>query len=100
MDMDFNCVSPNYLHTMQIPLVAGRDFALSDAGASQRVAVVNQEFARRYWPGADPLGKRLGVVGKWFTVVGVAHNSDTDRLNQKPKPLAYLASSSEFVSSR
>jgi predicted permease len=90
MDMDFNRVSPNYLHTMQIPLVAGREFALGDTDKSQLVAIVNQEFARRYWPGADPLGKRLRADGRWFTVVGVAHNSDTDHLNQKPKPVVYL----------
>jgi len=90
MDMDFDQVSPNYLHTMQIPLVAGREFALSDTDKSQAVAVVNQEFARRYWPKADALGKRLRAFGKWFTVVGVAHNSDTEGLNQKPKPFVYL----------
>lgn len=90
MDMESNCVSPNYLHTMEIPLVAGRDFALSDTDKSQLTAVINEEFARRYWPGADPLGKRLHASGRWFTVVGVAHNSDTDHLNQKPKPLVYL----------
>jgi predicted permease len=90
MDMDFDRVSPNYLHTMQIPLVAGREFAPSDTERSQAVAVVNQEFARRYWPKADALGKRLRAFGKWFTVVGVAHNSDTEGLNQKPKPFVYL----------
>ena len=90
MDMDFNCVSPNYLHTMQIPLVAGREFVLSDTDKSQLVGIVNQEFARRYWPGEDPLRKRLRVDGRWFAVVGVAHNSDTGHLNQKPKPLIYL----------
>jgi predicted permease len=88
--MDFNCVSPNYLHTMQIPLVAGREFGLSDIDRSQLVAVVNQEFVRRYWPGADPLGKRLRAIGRWFTVIGVAHNSDAEHLNQKAKPLVYL----------
>jgi predicted permease len=90
MDMDFDQVSPNYLHTMQIPLVAGREFALSDTDKSQAVAVVNQEFARRCWPKADALGKRLRAFGKWFTVVGVAHNSDTEGLHQKPKPFVYL----------
>ena len=90
MDMDFNYVSPNYLQTMQIPLVAGREFVLSDTDKSQPVGIVNQEFARRYWPGADPLGKRLRVFDRWFMVVGVAHNSDTGHLNQKPKPLIYL----------
>jgi predicted permease len=90
MDMDFNRVSPNYLHTLQIPLVAGREFALSDNEQSQPVAVVNQEFARRYWPGADPLGKRVRWNGAWFSVVGVAHNSDTDNLKQEPRPIVYL----------
>jgi predicted permease len=90
MDMDFNRVSPNYLQTMQIPLVAGREFVPGDTDKFQLVGIVNQEFARRYWPGADPLGKRLRVHGRWFTVVGVAHNSDTNQLNQKPKPLVYL----------
>jgi predicted permease len=90
MDMDFDRVSPNYLRTMQIPLVAGREFALSDTDTSQLVAIVNQEFVRRYWPKADPLGKRLRAGGKWFTVVGLAHNSDTGHLNQNPKPLVYL----------
>ena len=90
MDIDDVLVSPNYLQTMQIPLVAGREFSLSDTDASQLVAIVNQEFARRYWPNEDPLGKRLRADGKWFTVVGVAHNSDTESLNQKPKPFLYL----------
>jgi predicted permease len=90
MDMDFNCVSPNYLQTMQIPLVAGREFVLGDTDKFQLVGIVNQEFARRYWFGVDPLGKRFRVNGRWFTVVGVAHNSDTNQLNQKPKPLVYL----------
>jgi predicted permease len=90
MDMDFNRVSPNYLQTMQIPLVAGREFGFGDSDKFQLVGIVNQEFARRYWPGADPLGKRLRENGRWFTVVGVAQNSDTNQLNQKPKPLVYL----------
>jgi predicted permease len=90
MDMDFNCVSPNYLQAMQIPLVAGREFERSDTAKSQLVSIVNQEFARRYWPGEDALGKRLRVDGRWFAVVGLAHNSDTGHLNQKPKPLVYL----------
>lgn len=70
--------------------MAGREFLFSDTDKSQLVGVINQEFARRYWPGADPVGKRLRVDGRWFTVVGVAHDSDTGHLNQKPRPLIYL----------
>jgi predicted permease len=90
MVIDDARVSPNYLQTMQIPLVAGREFMLSDTEKSQPVAVVNQEFARRYWQNENAIGKRLRAADKWFTVVGVAHNSDTDHLNQKPKPFLYL----------
>ena len=83
-------VGPNYFHTMQIPMLAGREFAVSDTDQSQLVLVVNQEFARRYWPDQDPIGKRIDARGKSFTVVGVARNSDTDNLRQKPKPFLYL----------
>jgi predicted permease len=84
-------VGPNYFHTMQIPLVAGREFALSDTAKSELVAIVNEEFARRYWPRQDAVRKRLHAGGSWFTVVGVAHNSDTDHLKQEPQPFLYLS---------
>jgi len=90
MEIDDASVGPNYFHTMQIPMAAGREFALSDTDQSQLVVVVNQEFARRFWPQQDPIGKRLTARGKSFTVVGIARNSDTDHLRQKPKPFVYL----------
>jgi predicted permease len=90
MEIDDASVGPNYFHTMQIPIVAGREFALRDTDQSQLMVVVNQEFARRFWPQQDPIGKRVGVRGKSFTVVGIAQNSDTDNLRQKPKPFVYL----------
>jgi predicted permease len=76
---------------MQIPLVAGREFSMADTAESQLVAVVNQEFVKRYWPHGDAIGKRLHAGGKWFTVVGVAQNSDTDKIGQKPRGFFYLA---------
>lgn len=90
MSMDVAYVSPDYLRTMQIPLIAGREFAMSDTEKSQPVAMVDQEFVRRYWRNQDAIGKKLRADGKWFTVVGVTGNIDTDHLGQKPKPIAYL----------
>lgn len=52
-------VSPEYFRSLQIDLVAGRQLAPSDVAASPRVAVVNESFARRVWPGADALGKSV-----------------------------------------
>ncbi len=67
-------VGPEYLRTMRIPLVAGRDVTTHDNRESQAVAVINQALAERYWPGQTALGKRIRAHDRWFTVVGVAQN--------------------------
>lgn len=90
MSMDATWVSPDYLETMQIPLVSGREFAPTDTDKSRLVAMVDQELVRRYWHNQDPIGKKLRVDGKWFTVVGVTENIDTDHLGQPPRPFVYL----------
>ena len=85
-------VSPNYLHTMQIPLVEGRDFTAQDTKASQPVAIVSQAFAHRYWPGQEAVGKKLNsdLTHQWFTVVGVARDCKETGLNENPMPFLYL----------
>ncbi|HEV2182366.1 MAG TPA: FtsX-like permease family protein, partial [Candidatus Acidoferrales bacterium] len=90
MKMDLADVSPDYLRTMQISLIAGREFMAGDTDKSQLVAMVNQEFVRRYWTNQDAIGKRVRENGKWYTVVGVTANFDSDHLGQKPKPFVYL----------
>ena len=81
MDVPNANVGPDYLRTMQIPMVEGREFTPEDKEGSQPVVVVNQEFARRYWPGQDAIGKKLNADGLNFTVVGVARNSDYNNLH-------------------
>ena len=85
-------VGPNYLHTLQIPLVAGRDLNTGDTETSQPVALVNQSFAARYWPNQNPLGKRIitDISDKSFTVVGVTRNTSIANLNADPGPLLYF----------
>ncbi|HLW43826.1 MAG TPA: ABC transporter permease [Candidatus Acidoferrales bacterium] len=90
MKMDVADVSPEYLRTMQISLIAGREFTAGDTEKSQLVAMVNKEFVRRYWPSQDAIGKRVRQDGKWYTVVGVTSNFDNDHLGQKPKPFVYF----------
>jgi predicted permease len=69
-------VSAEYLHAMQIPLLRGRFLEENDAHRAARVCVIDQAFAQRYWPGKDPIGRRL-TVGVSFaeqdatTIVGV-----------------------------
>jgi len=74
----FDVVDEHYFGTMKIPIVSGRAFSSDDKADSTPVAIVNQEFAARFWPGQDPLGKRIRLdngKGKLVQVVGVARNS-------------------------
>lgn len=66
-------VSPGYFSITGIPLLFGRDFATTDDSTSQPVAIVDQTVAKRYWNGAEALGKRIRVTGDttWFTIIGV-----------------------------
>ena len=90
MEVQYASVGPHYLETMQIPLLAGREFTPTDTDASELVAVVNATFASRYWPHKEALGKKLHAQNRWFTVVGVAHDSDFDSIGQKQQAFFYL----------
>ena len=90
MEISRAIVSPNYFRTMRTPLVAGREFTDQDGEKSQSVAIVNQEFVNRYWPGQDAIGKRFSNYGVWFNVVGVARNGKYRRLVYPPEPVIFL----------
>ena len=71
----FRVVSPGYFDAMRIPIASGRAFSTIDGEEGQRVGIVSVSLAERYWPGEDPIGKRLRLDGPdsdWLTVVGVA----------------------------
>jgi putative ABC transport system permease protein len=73
----FEFVGPSYFRTFDIPIRRGRSFTASDTKGADRVVVINETLAQRWWPNQDPLGKQLVQVidqGAW-TVVGIA--SDT-----------------------
>jgi predicted permease len=77
----YRAVSPGYFEALGIPLLAGRDFGAEDGPATERVVVVNQLMARRYWGAESPLGRRVRApsmespgdpaAAEWLTVVGV-----------------------------
>jgi predicted permease len=83
-------VGPNYFRTMQIPLVAGRDFTPQDTSGSQPVVIINQALAERYWPHQNAMGKWLEAEGQRFAVVGIARTGNYDRLDETPQPFFYL----------
>src|SRR5262249_55110557 len=60
---NFLVAAPNYLRTMRIPVIKGREFTEDDTEDSPRVAIVSCEFVRRYFPDAEPLGQHLRIGG-------------------------------------
>jgi predicted permease len=71
---NWDIATPRYFETMGIPIVSGRAFARTDTAAAQRVAIVSESAADRYWPGEEPIGRRVRISPRfeWATVVGVA----------------------------
>ncbi|MFZ3216849.1 MAG: ABC transporter permease [Candidatus Acidiferrales bacterium] len=80
---------PDYLRTMEIPIVAGRDFTSQDTDTSQPVAIVNEAFVQRYWPGQDGVGKRVHFYGRWHTIVGVTRTGSYNSLREGSLPFIY-----------
>ena len=86
-------VTADYFHLMGIPVLRGRLFNDADNDKSPQVAVINEAFARTYWPNQDSLGKRFKrnrADAPWITVVGVTANARTASLAQSAVPQAYL----------
>ncbi len=90
MEVDRGAAGPEYLRTVRTALLAGRDFTDSDDADARPVSIVNKALADRYWPGQDPLGKRLQVAGQWTTVVGVAANAKYRRLVYDVAPMVLI----------
>ena len=85
----YDSVGPGYFRTLEIPLVAGRDFAPEDRTGSPPVTIVNETFAQKFWPGQDPLGKRIRRGDTWIEVVGVAKNVKISSLSEQNRHYIY-----------
>ena len=86
MEFAVNTVGAGYFVTMGIPLVRGRGFTSGDRPGAASVVVVNESFARRFWPGQDPIGRRLDGGDGEREVVGVARDGKYWSLTEEPQP--------------
>jgi predicted permease len=96
-DANYVCIGPQYFKTMQIPMVRGRVFGDFDTPTSEPAAIVSQSLATKYWPGQEPIGKRLKISADanddtqpWRTVVGVAGNVRSDGQYWPFRPEIYV----------
>jgi predicted permease len=84
-----NRTGPQYFQAMGTRLLAGRDFTEQDDQKSTRVAIVNEAFARRFYPGEDPIGKRFSLGRSESTknqIIGVVEDGKYAGLNENPRP--------------
>jgi putative ABC transport system permease protein len=92
--IEYQTATPGYFAAMGIPLKSGRPFSASDDGRGNPVAVINEEAARQYWPGVDPIGRRVGFGGPdgptWRTIVGIIGNVRLLGLDQPVVPEVYV----------
>ncbi len=92
---EFAAASPEYFHVLQVPLLAGRNFAESDVDKAQQVVLIDQTLRRRYWPDEDPLGKQVKIgpanaQNRWLTIVGVVGDIKSDGFDAPNAPHIYL----------
>ena len=97
-DEQWRFVSAHYFRAFSIPLLRGRSFDERDTGKSERVVVINQAFAKRYWPNDDPLGKTMSLgkgLGADFEeptrqIVGIVGNVRENGFSGADQPVMYV----------
>jgi predicted permease len=86
-----NVVSPGYFATMGVPFLHGRDFSPYDGPQSPKIAIVNEQFRRKYFGNRNPLGYRIGWNGKADTeIIGVVKDVKYEDLRKDAKPYWYI----------
>jgi len=91
----FNSVAPDYFRTMGTPLLAGRDFAASDVKNAPKVAIVNDAFAAKFFPGRNPVGEQYfetppGRPRFATQIVGLVKSAKYQSLREEPLPTVYI----------
>jgi putative ABC transport system permease protein len=90
--IDIEAISPQWLDAMRVPLRAGRAFTAADNAQAPKVVIVNETFARQFWPDQNPIGKHV-MIGRWpdaAEVVGVSADVKNRGLAQEPQAQVYI----------
>ncbi|MGH9862568.1 MAG: FtsX-like permease family protein [Candidatus Acidiferrales bacterium] len=88
---EYKIISPGFLRAMGIPLLKGRTFDDTDTAESERVVLIDETAARRYWPEQDPAGRRLSFSqNRWRMVVGVVGAVKSSGLEAEGRPQVYM----------
>jgi putative ABC transport system permease protein len=113
-EVDRRIVTPGYFETLGVRLRAGRTFTAADDENAPKVVIVDKDFGEQFWPGQDPLGRRIAVDNipntnppepRWRTIVGVVDHVRHYALDQRGReqiyfPLPQYTSNDEFIAVR
>ena len=90
--LDIQAVSPRWFETMRVPIRMGRGFDSGDSPDAQKVVIVNEAFARRFWPGENPVGKgvTIGRMPQPARVVGVSGDARNNGLAQETEAQVFI----------
>jgi predicted permease len=92
LEIESNTVGPRYFETVGVRVVNGREFTAADRDGAPQVAVINSSMARRFWPDANPIGKRLRWDERgWAEVIGVVEDGRFRLAGQSAAPMVYGA---------
>jgi putative ABC transport system permease protein len=96
----WNFVTPGYFSTIRLPLVSGRNFDENDRAAAPAVAIVNETFASRAWPGQNPVGRHLvvGASRRPLQVIGVARDAKYRTIGEEPTSFIYVPAAQRYES--
>jgi len=93
-DVEYRVATPSYFSTMRIPLLAGRLYDEHDDANATGILLVNESLARKFWPGENPIGKRVKLGANlerqpWITVIGLVGDIRHVGLDTDPRPEIY-----------
>ena len=96
----YDLVDSHYFRTAGVPVIQGREFTEADTGTSPKVAIINETFAQKIWPGQDPFGKtfRTDKTGPPIQVVGLTHTGKYLFLYESPQLYVYFPMAQRYAS--
>ena len=95
-EVDFAAADSGYFGAIGLTVVRGRGITAADVPAAPKVAVVNEEMARQFWPGKDAIGQTFSTDSSTYRVVGVTRTTKVRSLGEAPRPFIFTSFAQEF----
>jgi putative ABC transport system permease protein len=95
VEVPVDSITPGYFSVMGVPILRGRAFTAADSAAAPPVVIINETMAQRFWPGVDPVGRRMkygtsGGEAPWMTIVGIVADTRRTGFDAAVRPETYL----------